>query len=141
MVNSKIEMTKFVLIKRKLESFNPETKAKFDFIFKLATKYSRSSMVELLNQYNLRRHFALPKYKKYKDFAYDELFKAGEELTRINFNCNWHELDYELTKILEDIEKTKDIASWTTEHIEERKILLLSIIVSSGLFNEKSYIQ
>lgn len=130
------ELTQFGAAKYRFDSFNTEERGKFDFIYILAMVSSGVHLAELEEQYNLRRHFALPKYKNYKDFANDELFKAVEDLTRIDFGCDWEELDLVLMKFLEEYNKTKKTGPWFPGRTDDMKINFLDVILYAGLVEE-----
>jgi hypothetical protein len=130
------ELTQFGVSKYRFDSFNPEEREKFDFIYILAMVFSGVRMAELEEQYNLRRHFAIPKYKNYKDFAIDELFKAAEYLTNTNIGCDWEELDLELMTFIEEYKKTKKTGPWIPGRTDDIKINFLGVILYAGLAEE-----
>ena len=122
-----------------LESFSQEVKREFDIVYQLALAFSGARLAELSNKHNLRRHFALQKFKNYKEFVVDELINAGYELTQIDLNCDWEELNDQLSQILRKLKDINYPAKWEHDLKEEIRILLLSIIISSNL--EREYFQ
>lgn len=131
---SLIRIKSFEQYKNALESFSHEEKVKFDSIYDLVMMYTDFRINDLLDQFNLRWNFALAKFGNYKAFACSELFKASENLTRINYECDWGLLDFEMIKFLDEIKKTND--SWIIIPEDEMKTLFLSLIQFSHSYFE-----
>lgn len=130
------QFTQYGFCKKMLKEFNPEERSKFDFIYILAMIHSNIRIDEMIDQYNLRRHLALGKYKTLKDFDKDELFNAGKDLTQINLGCDWEELNLIVIKTLEWYMETKESGPWLIGRTDDLKIHFLGVIWYAGLVEE-----
>lgn len=120
-----------------LEGLQPEQRTKLFIICRMVNKESADFMVELFHKYNLRRRFALYKYNRYEEFAKDELFKACEELTRIDLSFDWRWLLKVSSIILkkEGIEEGEETI-WPSVGVDRIDRLFWEIISSAGLTKE-----
>lgn len=65
-------------------------------------------VTELKDRHNLRRRVALSRFRDYRSFAQDELYKAGDELSRFTLSSNlWPEIENEINTIQEELRERK----------------------------------
>lgn len=121
-----------------LDTLSPLQRRNFKFINSFAESYSSGRMYELLHQYNLRRRFALYKYESYKQFTKEELFKACEELARVDLP-----IDFKKLNLLESLNikyrKQKVIRPTIARRLgddEQMTILFWRVILHTGLAEE-----
>jgi DNA-dependent RNA polymerase auxiliary subunit epsilon len=101
-------MDRFEIYKKRLANLDSDKRFKFEFINSLATTHSDIRIGELHEQYLIRRRVAVPKYKDYKDFENDELFKANDDLRSVNLPCDLMKFYGELRDIDYEIDKAKE---------------------------------
>jgi hypothetical protein len=124
-----------------LKRLPKEQRDKLDFIYHVAFHKSFHRMWILVAQYNFKRMYALPKYKNYRAFANDELFKATEDLTHVDLRIEWKDISIELMDIgdafmKEEQNKYTDFIQWNLYNQKEGYWLFLHIISSAGLTEE-----
>ncbi len=119
-----------------IDLLSTEKREKLAFISHIAASQSDSKMVELLLQYNLKRNFALGKYRDYKEFVNDEVFHSCEELFRTDIKCDWEEIESELFMIQEGNVEPKDMTSSRLDDDEYFNKLFWKVIVWAGLDEE-----
>ncbi|HPR74189.1 MAG TPA: hypothetical protein PLX41_11085 [Bacteroidales bacterium] len=124
---------------------NNDEKEKFDFIIQLLSNHSDKRFHERIIRYELRRKYALYQYKSHDAFARDELYKAIEELSRLESisGVDFLEITNQLIgvkEIIERIDKSdesrlpNDIWDLMDEFDDKQKFLYMTLISSSGLF-------
>jgi len=120
------------------DSLTLDKKRKLELISQSVISIADKKWKELSAQFMIRRSFAFPHFKNEKDFTNYELFKASEELTLINLNCDWNEISLELPKIrdqymIKDHEISFGVYGLNIENIP---IIFIQLISSTGLMNE-----
>lgn len=100
-------MERFKEYKVWLKGLDNNQTEKLKFIFEIVNGLTDVWVSRLMEGYKIRRLFALPKYKNYVPFLADEIFKASEKLTSLDWIQDWRDVYLELADISTDLEKSK----------------------------------
>jgi hypothetical protein len=121
-----------------LDSLDHKKRVTFQLIMTMIHEWSNERRKELWAKYNFKRAFALVKYKNQKNFIQDELFKASEELTRVDLPCDWDLLYSKIDNIQRDIETAKEENRFTyiIDHDDKYEILFKDVFMNADVIED-----
>lgn len=121
-----------------LSELDPKKKEKYQFIMIRAYDMAYDRKLILSEQFDLRMALAFGKYKDFKEFVNDELFKASEELTRVDIDIDWTYLNDELLNIKKEIKTAMDENRYKyyIDHDEESEVLFHRVFIDAVLVEE-----
>ncbi len=112
------------------KNLSKDKREKFEFIQAIAVHYSSLRLWGLIEQYNIRKNFALYKFGSLERFVKDELFNATKELTQIPLFIDWEGLNYEIKRIQKfDSKATRRDEYFSPDYLEGKMYVFFRDII------------